>query len=80
MSERRVEWLERWSGGPATAVTDVSRRALRFWPVGVAVAVVTAVIGLALTWEPPRLYVSRATVYPPAVVTNRPPGSATPPT
>jgi hypothetical protein len=32
--------------------------------------VVTAVIGLALTWEPPRLYVSRATVYPPAVVTS----------
>lgn len=56
--------------GPTAAVTDVLRRALRFWPVGVAVAVVTAVIGLALTWEPPRLYVSRATVYPPIGVAN----------
>ena len=56
--------------GATAAVTDVLRRAVRFWPVGVAVAVVTAVIGLALTWEPPRLYVTRATVYPPAVVTN----------
>jgi hypothetical protein len=52
------------------AATDVARRAVRFWPVGLAVAVVTAVIGLALTWEAPRLYVSRATVYPPASVTS----------
>ena len=57
-------------GGYAVAAADVARRAIRFWPIGVAVAVVTAVIGLALTWEPPRLYVSRATVYPPASVTS----------
>ena len=57
-------------GGYTAAATDVLRRAIRFWPIGVAVAVVTAVIGLALTWEPPRLYVSRATVYPPASVTS----------
>ena len=58
------------TGTAGLTVTDVLRRALRFWPIGVAVAVVAAIIGLALTWEPPRLYVSRATVYPPAVVTN----------
>jgi hypothetical protein len=52
------------------AATDVLRRAAGFWPVGLAVAIVTAVIGLALTWEAPRLYVSRATVYPPALVTS----------
>jgi hypothetical protein len=57
-------------GGTTAAVTDLLRRAIRFWPIGLAVAVVTAVIGLALTWEPPRLYVSRATVYPPAGVTS----------
>jgi hypothetical protein len=56
--------------GYTAAATDVARRAIRFWPVGLAVAVVTAVIGLALTWETPRLYVSRATLYPPASVTN----------
>jgi hypothetical protein len=56
--------------GTMAVVTDLARRAIRFWPVGLAVAVVTAVIGLALTWETPRLYVSRATVYPPAGVTN----------
>jgi hypothetical protein len=56
----------RVSGG----VGEVAERAWRRWPIGLAVAAVTAVVGLALTWETPRVYVSRATLYAPASVTN----------
>ena len=52
------------------SVGEVTRRALRRWPIGVAVAVVVAAIGLALTWESPRVYVSRATAYAPSSVAN----------
>jgi hypothetical protein len=56
----------RVSGG----VGDVAARARRWWPIGVVVAVVTAIVGLTLTWETPRVFVSRATVFPPVSVTN----------
>jgi hypothetical protein len=52
------------------SVGEVSRRALYRWPIGLAVAVVVAAIGLALTWESPRVYVSRATAYAPSGVAN----------
>ena len=32
--------------------------------------VVTAIVGLGVTWETPRVFVSRATVFPPVTVTN----------
>lgn len=56
----------RVSGG----VTDVAERAWRWWPIGLAVAVVTVVVGMVLTWETPRVFVSRATVFPPVSVAN----------
>jgi hypothetical protein len=34
------------------------------------VALVTAIVGLVVTWETPRVFVSRATVFPPVTVTN----------
>ena len=52
------------------SVASLGRRALRWWPIGVAVAVIAAAIGLSLTWESPRVYVSRATVYAPSSVAN----------
>ena len=42
----------------------------RWWPIGLAVAVVTVVVGMVLTWETPRVFVSRATVFPPVSVAN----------
>jgi hypothetical protein len=52
------------------SVAALARRALKWWPIGVAVAVITAAIGLSLTWESPRVYVSRATVFAPSSVAN----------
>jgi hypothetical protein len=52
------------------SVAALARRAVRWWPIGVAVAVITAAIGLSLTWESPRVFVSRATVYAPSSIAN----------
>jgi hypothetical protein len=52
------------------SVATLARRALRWWPIGAAVAAITAAIGLSLAWESPRVYVSRATVYAPSSVAN----------
>ena len=54
----------------SAGVGDVAARARRWWPVGLIVAVVTAVVGLAVTWETPRVFVTRATVFPPVTVTS----------
>jgi hypothetical protein len=56
----------RVSGG----VSDVAGRARRWWPIGLVVAIVTAIVGLAMTWETPRVFVTRATVFPPSSVTT----------
>ena len=53
-----------WLGG-------LAERARRYWPVGVVVAVVTALVGLAVAWESPHVFQSRATVFVPANVTNQ---------
>jgi hypothetical protein len=56
----------RLAGGYGDFVT----RAGRFWQIGVLVALVAALVGLAVSWETPRVYRTRATVYLPAAVTN----------
>ena len=63
--------------GPATPVTsaagagwfpDLVQRARPFWPIGVIVTVVVALIGLVFAWQAPRVYRTEATVYPPSHV------------
>ena len=57
-------------GDPGRGTGGCRARAWRRWPIGLAVAAVTAVVGLAVTWESPQAYVSRATVFPPSSVTT----------
>ena len=48
--------------------SDLVQRARPFWPIGVVVVVVVALVGLALAWESPKVYRSQATVYAPSHV------------
>jgi hypothetical protein len=55
---------------PPVRLADLVSRAGRFWQIGVLVALVAALVGLAVSWETPRVFRTRATVFLPAGVTN----------
>jgi hypothetical protein len=49
-------------------LSDLAGRARPFWPIGVVVAVITALVGIAVAWEAPHVFRSRVTAFVPATV------------
>ncbi len=52
-------------------LSTLAVRARPFWPIGVVVAVVTALVGLAVAWEAPYVFRTRATVFVPGSVSSQ---------